>query len=661
MSSLALVARPLPRRPVPGPSEVPFPLHFRTVTRLRWWRDRCFRDGRIDLALQAATEIARRDPGRESFLKLGFLHREAGGYREALKTLRDALRFREGPRYLIPEIHLHLAHTWFLLGRRKRMLRALRQAYASRPKPRSDGKFHILYGNDLFRLGRYPEAAEEYGRAAASAAGVLEREMASVNRGLALLRSGDLRGAEECLRGAVRALRRADFTAGLATARMALGVVRVDQGQPRRALGMFLRAAQAFRKCGKRDREAEAFSNAGYMAGEIGDWAQSRILLDRAIRLASALNRKNILTMSYACRATALAHLEEPVLAEQDLRNADLFLRGRRSWVNTLHFCRARARISALLGDWTEVRRAAHRAERVASRAGDIPRVVEFRRIRARAEAELGHGRTSSRMRRAAGRLEEMRKGVSEGRRVLDRLASRIAPTEMPVLVVGDVPNDRLDLARRIHRASHRSRGPFVVVPCDQLSFPAAEIGGHERGAWTGADRESSGWGGHARGGTLVLDRVEDLSPEAQRILVPIVDRGVRRVGGVREEPLEARILATCRDPERIIPDLRQRLSAAVLELPPLHEGGGDVARLADRVLRGRRRITADALAELVRYPWPGGPEEIQSVVERLVAFSEDTIGARLVRGFLTVPKSCRTGPRDRKMCNSRQMAFSMA
>ena len=117
------MARPLERRlplvrPEPAQKLV-FPLGIR-VSKLRQLRDRLVRQGQAAAALQAALEVARRAPDRESYVRLGMAQYETGRYREALSTLRDALRFKEGPAYLVPEIHIHVAQVWYHLGRFKR-------------------------------------------------------------------------------------------------------------------------------------------------------------------------------------------------------------------------------------------------------------------------------------------------------------------------------------------------------------------------------------------------------------------------------------------------------------------------------------------------------------------------------------------------------------
>ncbi|HXX92601.1 MAG TPA: tetratricopeptide repeat protein, partial [Planctomycetota bacterium] len=150
----AVTAAPaVPSRPVTPATELAFPARA-TLPTLRKLREKHYREGRHDLALQVAMEVARRDPGRESHFRMGFLFREVGRYREALKSLRDALRFESGPRYLLPEIHLHIAYTWFVLRNRKRMGESLRRAYALRPKPRTASNFHLTYGTYLLAKRR---------------------------------------------------------------------------------------------------------------------------------------------------------------------------------------------------------------------------------------------------------------------------------------------------------------------------------------------------------------------------------------------------------------------------------------------------------------------------------------------------------------------------
>ncbi len=661
MGQIALRVAVSPRRGFSLRREPWSPVAAVGIRQLRQMRDGFFEEGRLEPAIRAAEELAGRDPGRESFLRLGFLLREKGRYRQALKVFRDALRFQDGPRYLLPEIHIHIAHTWFLLRNRKRMLEALRRAEGLRPGPRSDGKFNIVYGNDLFRLGRYREALERYENAERFAKKALDRGRAVMNQGLALARLGELEEAGERAARSVRIFKSEGLKAEMAEARMALAAVRFDQGLPRRAMGIMLRAAVLLYSCGKKDRQGEALAYAGYAANAIGLWGKGRDLLDRAVSLSSAVGRRDLQVRAHACRALARAHLGELDGAKEDLALASGFLRGRRDWVGTLHLCRARAGVEALLGDWAAARRAARLGERAASRAGDIMRVAEFRRLRAQAEENLGRRRASGHARKTAAGLEELVGGRSQAVREAERRACKLAAAEFPILVVGECPAWRLRIARLIHREGRHRRGPFVVAPCEQMVFPVAEIAGHVRGAWTGADRESPGMARKARGGTFVLDRLDELPAEAQKALVSIVEGKVRAVGAVDEEILNARVVATCRDISKVITSLQERFSGGVLRLPSLNGRRRDIAGIVEETLRGRREITPDALVELARRPWDGDLAELRAAVERLVVLSDRVIGRRLVRRALMTTESCRLAPRVDKKRRSRRMAPATA
>src|SRR3989442_15989997 len=105
----------------------------------------------------------------------------------------------------------------------------------------------------------------------------------------------------------------------------------------------------------------------------------------------------------------------------------------------------------------------------------------------------------------------------------------------MPVLILGESGTNKVEIAREIHRSSARAKGPCIVVPCEHLTFPASDLYGHAEGAWSGAVRSSQGYVNRAQGGTIILDCVDQMSPEDQQTLVPILDRKTRAVGGVEE------------------------------------------------------------------------------------------------------------------------------
>jgi tetratricopeptide (TPR) repeat protein len=594
------------------------------------------------LALQVALEAAKRDPGRESLFRLGFLYREVGRYRQALKILRDALRYEDGPRYILPEIHLHIAYCWFLLGKRKRMGEALKRAYALRPKPRTAFNFHLTLGTFYLARKRYSEAFEEYARAEAAAPSAFHRGRAAINQGVVRIRQGHLAEARKPLDRALGIQKRGGNWADLAITRTIRASVCFDEGQHRRALGMLLRAARSFRSFGKADREAEALVNAGYIAGEMGLWPRSRALLDRAIGIASETGQWNVLAPAYACRASVCASNEDFEEAAKNLAQSQRLLRGKRDWVGTLHVCRAQARLASILGRWAEVFKAARRAEKLAGKVGDTIRVVEFRRIRAAAEERLGRRKASVIARNSAQHLEGLLGHSSPAMRQITEDAERLAGTELPILLVGESGTGLVELAREIHGASPRAKRPCVVVPCEQLAFPSSDLQGHAEGAWSGASQASGGFAQQASGGTLVLDRVEHLSPEDQRALVRLVEGHIRPVGAPEEQSIKFRVVATCESPDRLIGDLRHRLEGAILRVPPLRARREDIPRMVEEQLAGRRRITPDAVAELARHRWAGNLPELSAAIHRLVALSEESIGRNLVRQVLTATESNR-------------------
>jgi transcriptional regulator with AAA-type ATPase domain/Tfp pilus assembly protein PilF len=609
-----------------------------SVAELRALRDRHFREGSHELALQVATEVAKRDPGRESFLRQGVLLREVGRWRDALTVLRDALRFETGPQYLVADIHLHIAYTWSLLGRRKRVGEAIRRAYALRLKPRTAFNFHMTTGNLLLSRRDFRGGLQEFLQAEKVARSAQARGRAAINQGISLMRLWDFAAAAGPLDRAIRILKKARCAAELAIARSARAAIHGDQGQHGRSLAMFLHAGRTFRRLGKVDRETEVLSNAGYQACLQGQFPKSAAILDRAISLASVTGQHLVLTCAYANRAWAYAENEDFEKAAAALAHGKRLLKGKRDWMGTLYLCRAQARVAALCGRWEEVFKVSRRAERLAARVGDALRVVEFRKMKAEAEQHRGRLKASSYARNSAGRLEVLLKTPTG--ETFETLTARLAAAGMPVLILGESGTPKIDVARRLHQLSGRGKGPFVVVPCEQLNFPASDLFGHAQGAWSGASLPSAGFVGTARGGTLVLDCVDQMSPEDQRVLIPLLDRRVRAVGGVEEQPPDVRVVATCVSPDGLTAELRSRLEGAVLRVPSLKERKTAIPHQVTELLAGRRSITPDALAELARHRWEGNAVELRAAVDRLVAMSDGRIGRALVRRILKTTKS---------------------
>src|SRR6185503_11965907 len=379
-------------------------------------------------------------------------------------------------------------------------------------------------------------------------------------------------------------------------------------------------------------------------AGEVGLWPKSHALLDRAISLGSITGRHLTLSCAYSNRALVFAENEEFDLADANVAQALRRVRGKRDWVGTLHICRAQARIAARRGQWNEVFRVCRRAERLALKVGDALRVVEFRKQRAEAETHLGRAKASSIARKSAGRLEILLRAPKG--QTFEDLASKLAATEMPVLVIGEEGTNKIGVARKLHAAGGRAKGPCVIVPCEQLTFPASDLYGHAEGAWSGATRSAQGYVNSAQGGTLVLDCLDRMPLEDQRVLIPLLDRKTRAVGGVEERVLDVRVVATCTSLDGLTHELRSRLEGALLRVPSLKDQKTEIPHQVTEMIGGRRKISPDALAELSRHGWAGNLVELRGVVDRLVAMSDVRIGRKLVRRILMTTKSRRVDGR---------------
>ena len=220
-------------------------------------------------------------------------------------------------------------------------------------------------------------------------------------------------------------------------------------------------------------------------------------------------------------------------------------------------------------------------------------------------------------------------------------LTRKAARSEANILIQGESGTGKELVARAIHAQSPRASEIFVPVDCAALPEPLleSELFGHERGAFTGADRAKPGVFELADRGTLFLDEVGELPLGLQtKLLRALQEREIRRVGGTRLISLDVRLVsATNRDLAESVrkrefrEDLFYRVNVIAITLPPLRERAGDVALLAYQFLRryGRNRerplegIDADALAILEGYPWPGNVRELQNVIERACVLAD--------------------------------------
>jgi two-component system response regulator HydG len=243
---------------------------------------------------------------------------------------------------------------------------------------------------------------------------------------------------------------------------------------------------------------------------------------------------------------------------------------------------------------------------------------------------------------RLAGELALSRTMVfgSESMRALARLVARVAPKDITVLITGESGTGKERVAEALVRASPRAEKPFVRFNCAALSpeLAEAELFGHARGAFTGAVRARPGLFGEADGGTILLDEVGELAPNAQAKLLRVLQEGeVRPVGEEKSRTVDVRVLAaTHRDLEaevkagRFREDLFYRLNVVRLHVPPLRERPDDVALLARHFLERfaarfgveALRIPGALLDRLRAHPWPGNVRELENALESLVALS---------------------------------------
>jgi len=224
-------------------------------------------------------------------------------------------------------------------------------------------------------------------------------------------------------------------------------------------------------------------------------------------------------------------------------------------------------------------------------------------------------------------------------REVLE-LAHRVASTDSTILITGETGSGKEMVAKLIHARSPRREKPFVVVECAALQedLLQSELFGHERGAFTGADRAKAGLFEVANGGTIFLDEIGEVSPATQVKLLRVLDASTfRHVGGTAEIRVDVRVLAaTNRDLPSMVrqgqfrEDLYYRLSTIILTLPPLRDRGPDVELLAHHflgVLNTRhgfsRRLSPEALSLLRVHEWPGNVRELLHAIERALVVSE--------------------------------------
>jgi DNA-binding NtrC family response regulator len=231
--------------------------------------------------------------------------------------------------------------------------------------------------------------------------------------------------------------------------------------------------------------------------------------------------------------------------------------------------------------------------------------------------------------------------GESPRMKEVFRWIERVARSESTVMIYGESGTGKELVARAIHAGSPRREGPFIRVNCGALTegLLDSELFGHEKGAFTGAQRQRRGRFELADGGTLFLDEIATISQATQiRLLRVLQERELERVGGEDTIPVDVRIIAATNTPASVLQngedfreDLFYRLHVVPITIPPLRERRSDVALLVNHFLHKLQErtnarvdsVSEEALCRLTEYDWPGNVRELENVMERALVLAE--------------------------------------
>jgi DNA-binding NtrC family response regulator len=239
--------------------------------------------------------------------------------------------------------------------------------------------------------------------------------------------------------------------------------------------------------------------------------------------------------------------------------------------------------------------------------------------------------------------------------RHLFRQIARVAPTSASVLITGESGTGKELAAQAIHRFSQRRERPFLPINCGAIpsQLIESELFGHEKGSFTGATRDHTGYFERANGGTLFLDEITEMPFDLQVNLLRVLETSTfAKVGGSREHKTDTRIIAaTNRDPVRAVEDgqfredLLYRIQVFPLHMPPLRERNGDIELLARHFLEQYnrqenqgKRLSDAAIDALRRYSWPGNLRELKNVVQRSCIMAETCIEPDDLPAHITSP-----------------------
>jgi DNA-binding NtrC family response regulator len=275
-----------------------------------------------------------------------------------------------------------------------------------------------------------------------------------------------------------------------------------------------------------------------------------------------------------------------------------------------------------------------------------VPRTGELR-------AEIGELRDEL---RKLGRFGHILGSSPPMQRLYDQLG-RVSPTSATVLLIGESGTGKELAAQTIHDLSRRKRAPFLPLNCGAVSpqLIESELFGHEKGSFTGADRQHKGFFERAHGGSLFLDEITEMPPELQVKLLRVLETGsFMRVGTTTPISTDVRLIAaTNRVPESAVADgklredLYHRLNVFPIAMPPLRERGTDIELLAQHFLEllNKQEGTAKsfspaAIASLYSHSWPGNVRELKNYVQRAYILADDVIDIDLAPTSVTAQES---------------------
>ncbi len=245
--------------------------------------------------------------------------------------------------------------------------------------------------------------------------------------------------------------------------------------------------------------------------------------------------------------------------------------------------------------------------------------------------------------------------GASPAMQQVYDLIERVAGSDVRILISGETGTGKEVVAQTIHEQSRRRQQAFVAVNCGAISanLIETELFGHERGSFTGADRQHKGHFERAHLGTLFLDEITEMPMDLQvRLLRVLEASAVQRVGGTTPVPIDVRVLAASNYPiaqsvaaGKLREDLLYRLNVINIEVPPLRDRGEDVVLLAEHFLgelngaeAARRRFTEASLDRFRSYRWPGNVRELKNAVERAYILTDGDLDVPLATSSTANP-----------------------